>query len=112
MNDEPEGTQVPIVWVGAEDVPILYANTFICQFDTTAPGGFIMTVGQLTPPALIGTPDEVREQAEHLSFVQVRALARMAFTRAKMEDLIAILTENRDRFDDWQASLGGDPRDG
>jgi hypothetical protein len=112
MSDpQPEGIEVPVIWAGVEDVPILYANTFICQFDVASPGGFILTAGQMTPPALIGTPEEVQEQAEQVSFVPVRAAARLAFTRAKLDELVAILQANREKFDQWRTMMGGDPRD-
>jgi hypothetical protein len=109
--EKPEdGIQVPVVWAGVEDVPIVYANNIIVQFDTSSPGGFIITVGQMTPPALIGTPEEVREQAEQVSFVPVRAVARLALTRTKMQELIAVLQGNVEKYDRWQSKVGGDPR--
>jgi hypothetical protein len=112
MSPEEEGLEVPVVWGGVEEVPILYANTFVCQWDVAAHGGFILTIGQLTPPALIGTPDEVRGQAEQLSYVPVRAVARIGVTRAKLDELIAILTINRDSYDEHARKMGEDPRNG
>jgi hypothetical protein len=109
MNDE-EARAVPVVWAGVEDVPILYANTFVCQWDIATHGGFILTIGQLTPPAIMGTPDEVRQQAEQVSFVPVRAVARVGITRAKLDELIAILTINRDGYDEHVRKMGEDPR--
>jgi hypothetical protein len=108
-RENEDSIQVPVVWAGVEDVPILYANTFISQFDPAATGGFIVTIGQLTPPALIGTPDQVREQAEQVSFVPVRAVARIAMTRSKLDELIALLQLNRDQFDE-ATRIRGDPR--
>jgi len=110
MNGEEEGLEVPVVWAGVEDVPILYANTFVCQWDVVSQGGFILTIGQLTPPALIGTPEEVRDQAEQVSYVPVRAIARIGVTRAKLAELIAILTINRDSYDEHARKMGEDPR--
>jgi hypothetical protein len=108
---EPEPIRVPVIWAGVEDVPILYANTFISQYDQTSMGTFIITVGQLTPPALLGTPDEVQEQAEQVTFIPVRPVARLAISRSKMEELIAILQANREMFDEQVKLSGKDPRD-
>lgn len=112
MSEHENGEQVdvPVVWAGVEDVPIFYANTFVCQWDLVSHGGFIITVGQLTPPALMGTPEEVREQAEQVSYVPVRAVTRLGITRAKLDDLIAILTINRDGYDKAVSKMGEDPR--
>lgn len=88
---------------------MLYANSFIVQFDTQALGSFIITVGQLTPPALIGTPEQVREQAEGLSYVHVRTAARLVVTRQKLDELIAVLQANRDQYEE-ATKMRGDPR--
>jgi hypothetical protein len=98
-----------VIWAGVEDVPILYANTFISQFDPTSMGGFILTVGQLTPPVLLGTEDEIKEQAERVSYVPVRAVARIAVTRGKLDELIAILESTKEKFD-RATNMSGDPR--
>jgi hypothetical protein len=111
MADEPQSISVPVVWAGVDEVEILYANTFISQWDPTSMGSFIITAGQLTPPALIGTPDQVQEQAEQVSFVPVRAVARLAVTRSKLEELIAILQANLEMFDKQANVTGKDPRD-
>jgi len=105
---ESEGIQVPLVWVGAEDVPILYANTFISQFDQS--GGFIVTAGQMNPPALIGTPDEMRAQAEQVTFVPVRVAARLALTQSKMLELVQVLQLNLEQFESMN-KMKGDPRE-
>lgn len=105
---EPEGVAVPLVWSGPEDVPILFANAFVSQFDNV--DGFIVTVGQITPPALIGTPDEVREQVAEIEFVAVKPVVRLGLTRFRMVELIAILQANLDQYDRASTMRGGDPR--
>jgi hypothetical protein len=80
VEGPPDSIAVPVVWSSPEDVPILYANTFVCQFEQTL-DSFILTVGQLTPPALIAaTPEELREQAENIAFVVVKTVARFGLT--------------------------------
>lgn len=108
-DDDVEQIQLSIVWTGAEDVPIFFANQFIVQFDGDL-GAHILTVGQLAPPALIGTPEEKREQAERLDFVAVNTVARLAFTPARMQELIGVLTANVDQREQAAKLRPGDPR--
>jgi len=46
------------------------ANQFLSQIDQD--GTFILSVGQVAPPVLLGTPEEHRAQAAGLPFVAVR----------------------------------------
>jgi hypothetical protein len=108
-DDDVEQVQLPVVWTGAEDVPILFANQFIAQFDGDL-GAHILTVGQLAPPALIGTPEEKREQAERLDFVAVSIIARLAFTPSRMQELIGVLAANVDQREQVAKLRPGDPR--
>ena len=94
--EEPESIAVPIVYVGADEVPVHYANSFIVQHQQNE---FFLSIGTLTPPILIGSPDEVREQAKQISYVPVRVQARIAMTRDRLVELIGLLTENLATFD-------------
>ena len=109
MDDDVERLELRIVWTGAEDVPILFANSFVVQFDVDL-GAHILTVGQLAPPALVGTPEEMREQAGQLDFLTVQTIARMAFTPARMADLIGALQANVDQMERATKLRPGDPR--
>ena len=97
------------MWVGAEETPILFVNMVASQFDNN--DGFIVSMGQLTPPALQGsTPEAIREQAEKVGFVYVKPAARLGMTRAQMMDTIAVLQANVDQYDRAQDAKPGDPR--
>jgi len=95
MQNEPEPTGIPIVLNGFEDVPILYANNFIIQYET---GDFILTAGQLTPPVLLGTEEEQREQAKRITHVSVKVVARISMNRTRLEQLNNLLTDHLRRF--------------
>jgi hypothetical protein len=69
--DLPERIDVPISWVGYDEAPIVYANQFLLQ--TQPEGGFVMGIGQATPPALIGSPEEIAGQVSNIEFVAVRS---------------------------------------
>lgn len=100
MADEPQDSQeyvqVPLSWVGLEDITVLLANQFIIQYTDD---GFLLTVGQVAPPPLLGSPEEQREQVSQLTFVPVRPLARFNLTERRLRELIAVLQENLSNYE-------------
>lgn len=109
MDDgEAEGRQIPLTWVDWDETPIIFANNFICQFQ---PGEFVLTIGQMFPPPLVGSHDEVREQADQIDFVPIRTLARVGMTRKRLVELISALEanlRNHDAASRAQNPLGGE----
>jgi hypothetical protein len=100
VEESPPNIDVPLAWVGAEEVPVHLVNQFLCQFNQDE---FILTVGQMVPPALIApTAEERLEQAEQITYVPVRPLARLAFTRQRLVELVATLQANIDQYDEYQ----------
>jgi hypothetical protein len=84
-------------WVGFEELPIVFANHFLVQHQ---PNEFVLTVGQVTGPPVVGTPEQVREQARGATHVPIHALARVGLTRRRVVELIEILQvtlEDHDR---------------
>jgi len=94
--DQEAGIAVPIVYVGGEDVPVLLANQFVIQHEQNE---FVLTLGQVTPPILLGTLEERREQAQKLAYVPVKVVARVAFTRERLVELIEVLQEHLRKYD-------------
>ena len=79
MTQENDGgVAIPMVWVANEDVPILFANQFVIQHEHDE---FLLTVGQLQPPIILGTPEERAEQVKMISYVPVNMVARIGFNR-------------------------------
>ncbi len=93
---DPGILSVPPVYVGIDDVPILYANHFIIQHQQAE---FILSVGQVSPPILLGDEAEQREQAERLSYLPVKVVARLALTRERLQELMTVLQDNLKHFD-------------
>jgi hypothetical protein len=82
---------VPLTWVGVEEVPIVFVNQFMGQVDDR--GDVILSLGQLTPPALIGTPEEQAKQAQRLAYVPVKPVARLNLSRPRVVEMIAVLNQ-------------------
>jgi len=91
-----EPLQLPVVWVGVDEAPLLSVNQFIGQIE---PGVAFLTVGQVTPPVLMGTPEEVDLQVQQLRFVPVRTVARFALTRPRLQELIGLLQSTLTNLD-------------
>jgi len=64
-EDEQDRVEVPLTWIGVEDVPILTANQMLIQF--TARDESILGFGQVAPPILLGTEEERHQQLRMLA---------------------------------------------
>jgi hypothetical protein len=88
-HQPPDSIQLPLSWVGHDDVPIVYANQFLIQYQLE--GSFVLGIGQATPPALIGDRAQIEAQVRDIEFIPVRPLSRIALTEDKVKELIAAL---------------------
>ncbi len=108
MAEEPPARiEIPVVWVGADEVPVFFANQFVAQVDR---GEVFLTIGQLVPPAIIGSGEEAREQAERIQYVPVKPVARIALTPTRLLELIEVLQITKANHE-TQSEIFGDPRD-
>jgi hypothetical protein len=107
--DEPDRIAVPLVWAGLDDATIVYANSFLCQFDQDLQT-FILSFGQSTPPVLVGTPDEVKRQAQEIEFIQVKPLLRVSLSEVRFEEFRQALGANLDQLEHARKVQPGDPR--
>lgn len=80
---------------------MLFANQFAIQFNQDE---FILTVGQIQPPLLLGPPEQQHEQAKRLTHVAIRTLVRVGMTRQRMVELVELLTEHLRRYDEQQGT--------
>ena len=99
MNREQDAITLPVTYLGLEDVPILFANQFVIQHEKNE---FILTVGQLQPPILLGSPEERKEQAKKLTYVPIRVVARFGLTRQRLVELVEALQNNLRKYDEKQ----------
>jgi hypothetical protein len=111
--DEGSGErELPLIWENVEDVPVYYANQYICQFSQDE---FILTIGQMVPPALLGDQEQRERQLEQLEHVPIKPLARVALTYARLVELINVLEANRWQYEQAQQirkqEMGGEDND-
>ncbi len=89
--------KLPVAWIGVEELPVLAANQVVSQFQGDL---FILSLGVIAPPMLLGSHEDMMEQAKRLSFVPVKPVARIAATREFMVQLIDVLTRNLANYDE------------
>jgi hypothetical protein len=93
----PEALGLPLAWVEFDETPIAFCNRFIAQPQA---GEVVLSLGQVTGPPLVGTPEEIRRQAEDLTHVEIGTIARVGLTRQRLVEMIAVLQaalEDHDR---------------
>ena len=105
MDDAHYEREIPLTWIGADELPLLWANRFVGQ---SLQDHMVLTIGQSVDPALIGTPQERIAQLEQIAYVPIRPVARVAFSRARCEELIGILNVILEAYDSQQQEMGGE----
>jgi hypothetical protein len=95
--------QVPLVWVGTEELPIHFVNQFA---GVIGPGEIFLYLGSVMPPPILGDTEEERTaQAESIRFVQVKPVARMALTPERLREFIAVLKQTLTNYESQQRTL-------
>ena len=97
MTSDPEGKTLPIKWPGVEEVPILFANQILVQHVENA---FVISFGQLTPPAFLQPPTP--EEVDAIDAVNVKSVARFGVTPDMLLSFIKVLQTN---YRNYQAQL-------
>jgi hypothetical protein len=92
-----EPVEIPFLFIGIEDAPILFSNLQIVQHEDQE---FVITFGQYTPPLALGDPERVEEEMRKYPHVAVKTVARIAMTPKRLERFIDALQRN---YDKWKA---------
>jgi hypothetical protein len=97
---------VAVRWRDSETVPIHTANQFLVQVDTAGdhPEQAVLAIGQVTPPPIVGTPEEQHAQLEQINEVDVITVARYSITPGRLRELIGLLQQVQRAFETREAS--------
>ncbi len=93
----PEQNEPEIAWVGAEDLPVQFANIFSAVIGEQA---IFLNLGSLVPPTV-----ESEEQLAAFRFLSVKPIARVALTPGNLDGLILTLENARREFEDFKRRL-------
>jgi hypothetical protein len=87
---EPPGVQVPVLWVGGDELPTIKVNQFLVQVD--AAGDVYLTCGTVTPPVLLGdSPEDLLKQVQAIGYVPIRTVSKYALSGQHLRELVAVL---------------------
>jgi len=89
--------QPEIAWVGAEDLPVQFANIFSAVIGEQA---VFLNLGSLVPPTV-----ESEEQLAAFRFLSVKPIARVALTPGNLDGLIQALENARKDFENFKRGL-------
>jgi len=81
-----------VSWRPADDVPVQVGNQFMLQF---TPEGYVLSFGQVMPPAVIGAS---AEEIRSISEVSVNVLGRIAMTPERTRALLLLLRRQLELF--------------
>lgn len=96
MADSPMAVEVPGSWIGAEDLPVQFANAFT---GIVGPNAVFLNIGSFVPPGIMGATDEEREKQAHaLTYVPIKPIARLALAPKGLDELIAALEDTRRNY--------------
>lgn len=92
----PRRVEIPVVWVGAEELPVHFANAFL---GVVQPNEIFLTIGSIAPPPIVGeTPEERVQEAGKIQFIQASPIARLALTPARLDELVRTLQETQANY--------------
>lgn len=85
----PEPIEFESAWVGADDLPVHFANAFT---GVVGPTAVFLTIGSQVPPA-IESPDDLERMKA--GFVPLKPIVRIALTPQGLDDMIQSLEDTR-----------------
>jgi hypothetical protein len=92
MPDEPQFIEPEAAWIGAEDLPVEFANTFS---GVVGPNAVFINIGSMVPPSI-----ETEDDLANMRFVPVKPIARIAMAPGGLDDLIQTLENTRRIYHD------------
>ena len=94
-TDEPQGVKVAfeLRWDGLDDLLVLAANQFfVSALPSRDGGGFVISVGHVSPPLVIGDTSEERlAHAQTIKSIPVRPIIRFSLTHELAQQLLGLL---------------------
>lgn len=82
----PEPLNLSVAWLGADDLPAMFANAFLFQVNDE---DIFLTAGTVAPPVFPNetSPEERREALAASGHIIARPIVRLALNRVRLQDL-------------------------
>ncbi len=105
-------TSIPVIWPNAQDLPVLVTNTVVSQLSSGPDGRpeeCIVTLGHAPPPIILGSAEEQDVALRALGAVSAQAHVRVSLNRARLQELIGVLSQSAAQWDESLGQQGGRP---
>lgn len=96
---------LPVTWPGLEDLPLIYANQFVVSHGA---GEIFVYIGSITPPLILGTPEEQFNQLQAITEVPAKPVARLALSLDRLRELVNLLQDHLKLIEQATSSQGED----
>ena len=97
IMDKPKGNvyEIALEWYSPPGLISKYANNVVV---THSEDEFFISFFEVTPPILIGSPEEIRSKLEQQQTIRAECVAKIIVSPGKMPAFINALQENFDKF--------------
>jgi hypothetical protein len=102
MPKRPGEIELDQAWIGAEDLPVHFANAFA---GISGPHAIFLNIGSQFPPE-IGNEDDI-ERLKARGYVAVKPIARLALSPGGLDELIEALKTIRSNHRKLTKEMGG-----
>jgi hypothetical protein len=86
MAKGPEEIELDQVWIGADDLPVHFANAFA---GVPAPNAIFLNIGSQVPPEVASEED--LERLKSRGYISIKPVARLALSPGGLDELIEAL---------------------
>ena len=91
-----EGRSVPLIWIDRDDKAVLFANQILAQHLNDE---FLISFGQVSPPAILGSEEEQQEGLARVEFVPVKTIARIGLPAQRMREFVSVMQQSLDQYE-------------
>ena len=95
MEEHESKKNIPIEWYVPEDITSRYSNNIVVQHTDSE---FIVSFFETIPPALIGSPENIKAQLDNVEKIRSKCVARIIISPGKMKAFIQALNGNLEKF--------------
>ncbi len=88
-SSEPVQLQLPALWVGGEQLPLTHVNQIFLTVDQDE---IFVSLGAAAPPMLLGSSEEIQEQAAQLPYVPIQTVVRFALSPRRLHEFADVFS--------------------
>lgn len=100
MPDDAQQIELESSWIGADELPVHFANAFT---GVVGPNAIFVTIGSQVPPAI--ESEEDLNQLRTFGYIPVNPIVRMALTPQGLDDMIEALQNTQRNYRELHKTL-------